>query len=233
MFSAAEVSSRCPPCWSGSAQRLGLVDHARTYDRSGPAIGPTALLGSGQRYDLRAHSRSGHRLVLRERIADLRAEFPRHPGQQLGLRGDVSLHARAAGLGIADRGLPGEISFLSPSARRAFLAAALDLGDGLRLPVLRPGVLLPRFHGPWAAAAVRHLCDFRDDRALLHDPFRQADGRDLWRDRGGDRSGAHEPEDTFDLVRGVPARGRGDDDGFLVAVAQGDAGMIDMVRRWV
>ena len=82
--------------------------------------------------------------------------------------------------------------------------------------------LLPRFHGPRAAAAVGVLRRLRDDRALLHDPLCQADAGDLRGDRRGDRAGDHEPEDAVDLAGGVPARGCGGVDGFSGAVAPGN-----------
>ena len=104
MFSATAVSSRCLPCWSGWAPTIWpLGSSQRTCRRPGPAIGPTALLGGGQHGDLRVHARPGHQARIARADRRLRAELPRHPPQQLALPGDVPLHDRAVGAGIANR----------------------------------------------------------------------------------------------------------------------------------
>ena len=165
------------------------------------------------------------KLYLREHIADFGLKFRGiwrsswlYLAMFLVMIGPLAFFSRTDGL-------PGSAPVLSHLARRAVLASAarLDLGSGVYLPILRPGVFLSRFPAARASAPAGVLRDIRNDGAVLHDPLPEADAGVSRSYRGRGHFGIHEPEDAVDLARRVPARGRGAIDGFSRALAPRDA----------
>jgi hypothetical protein len=118
-------------------------------------------------------------------------------------------------------------SIATPTARRSIC------GRGRRctraVPVAR--VLLPRLHAAGAAPRVRRERDLRDDGAVLHDPLRQADARDLRRDRR--RPGARHRRDAhaLDLGRRADPRRRRVDDGSVRGRSLPGQGPVPVARR--
>src|SRR5438445_6886951 len=96
-------------------------------------------------------------------------------------------HNAAARLSdVADREFLGEISFPARLQWRSVSEHdAADLGTRLFLPVFWPRIFLSRLFAPQPQTVARNVFDLCNDRAVHHDPFPKADGRDVCGDLRG------------------------------------------------
>jgi hypothetical protein len=106
----------------------------------------------------------------------LPSRLPRQPAAVLeapvDLRRVVLVRIARGALRIDDSRVSPHVSVLS--ARKPLSIRFVDVGSALRSPVRLARIFLPWLHSQRAAPTARCERDLRDDRAVLHDPLRQA-----------------------------------------------------------